>query len=273
MTNLFETAEQTSNPERPAGSAPRFAVRLTTAIVAATVAAVVAGWWTPRGPVSSAQALATMAVGLTVGMIAGAAMRSRWAMVVASVAFIAIFELVRLGATGPTVDAISLTSTYGIMAFVVGRAFHGLLVLLPMVVGVAYGRVWSRRHNSAPPGPSPSRLRRAGRSIGKAAFVASTVTCCCWRSPPPAGQHVADRGGGREAASRQHRQLHMVEVGGHDQSLLIRGDNVHNPVLLFLAGGPGGSEVGAMSRYAELLERDFVVVTWDQLGTGRSPAS
>jgi pimeloyl-ACP methyl ester carboxylesterase len=61
-----------------------------------------------------------------------------------------------------------------------------------------------------------------------------------------------------------------VELGGHDQRLLIRGHDVDNPVLLFLAGGPGGSELGTMARWAGQLERDFVVVTWDQRGTGAS---
>ena len=37
-----------------------------------------------------------------------------------------------------------------------------------------------------------------------------------------------------------------------------------------LAGGPGGSEIGSMRNFGEGLERDFVVATWDQRGTGKS---
>ncbi len=51
---------------------------------------------------------------------------------------------------------------------------------------------------------------------------------------------------------------------------MIRGTSTHNPVLLFLAGGPGGTELGAMRRHGQALEQDFVVVTWDQRGTGKS---
>ena len=51
---------------------------------------------------------------------------------------------------------------------------------------------------------------------------------------------------------------------------MIRGHSVDNPVLLFLAGGPGGSEYGAMRRHLPELEEHFTVVTWDQRGTGKS---
>ena len=52
--------------------------------------------------------------------------------------------------------------------------------------------------------------------------------------------------------------------------MMIRGRSTRNPVLLFLAGGPGGTELGAMRRHGQSLEDDFVVVTWDQRGTGKS---
>lgn len=55
-------------------------------------------------------------------------------------------------------------------------------------------------------------------------------------------------------------ELTRVEVGGHDLSMMIRGHSVEDPVLLFLAGGPGGSELGAMRRHAKGLEEDFVVL-------------
>ena len=65
-------------------------------------------------------------------------------------------------------------------------------------------------------------------------------------------------------------ELTELELGGHDLALLIRGRSTDNPVLLFLAGGPGGSELGAMRRHSEALEDDFVVATFDQRGTGKS---
>ncbi len=65
-------------------------------------------------------------------------------------------------------------------------------------------------------------------------------------------------------------ELTRVSIGGHDLSLMIRGNDVANPVLLFLAGGPGGGEMGAMRRHGGALERAFTVVTFDQRGAGTS---
>jgi proline iminopeptidase len=51
---------------------------------------------------------------------------------------------------------------------------------------------------------------------------------------------------------------------------MIRGDSVDAPVLLYLAGGPGGTDIGAMRLFGADLEQDFVVATWDQRGAGKS---
>lgn len=64
--------------------------------------------------------------------------------------------------------------------------------------------------------------------------------------------------------------LEPVELNGNQQWVTIRGNSVNNPVLLFLAGGPGGSELVMTRRYLGALEEHFVVVNWDQPGTGKS---
>ncbi|NJN20198.1 MAG: alpha/beta hydrolase [Leptolyngbya sp. RL_3_1] len=53
---------------------------------------------------------------------------------------------------------------------------------------------------------------------------------------------------------------------------MIRGNQATAPVLLYLAGGPGGTDLGAM-RADTHLEQNFVVATWDQRGTGKSYAA
>ena len=64
--------------------------------------------------------------------------------------------------------------------------------------------------------------------------------------------------------------LEQVELGGTKQWISIRGENINNPVLLFLAGGPGGSELAWTRRSLAPLEEHFIVVNWDQPGCGKS---
>lgn len=82
-----------------------------------------------------------MAAALVIGVVAGLVMGNRWSMLVTPAVFVVVFELARLGVDGPTVDGIHLGSTYGVIAFVLGRLVHGVLVLAPMILGSVYG-VW-----------------------------------------------------------------------------------------------------------------------------------
>lgn len=61
-----------------------------------------------------------------------------------------------------------------------------------------------------------------------------------------------------------------VRLGGLEQWVMIRGENVANPVLVVLHGGPGFSDTAFLRYYTPELERSFTVVYWDQRGTGRS---
>lgn len=69
-----------------------------------------------------------------------------------------------------------------------------------------------------------------------------------------------------EPAPGSIAELVRVDVGGDDLAMMVRGASTDNPVLLFLAGGPGGSELGAMRRHGRALEEDFVVATWTSAG-------
>lgn len=64
--------------------------------------------------------------------------------------------------------------------------------------------------------------------------------------------------------------LEKVTLNDSEQWISIRGKNVNNPVLLFLAGGPGGSQIAASRRQLQDLEDDFVVISWDQPGSAKS---
>lgn len=239
------------------------------ALVAAVGYGLLAGWWTPRGPMSTVEGLSAMGLGLLVGCVAGLLLRTRWAMLVAPLTFVMVFEMARLGVSGPTVDGIHLTSTYGIMAFALGRGVHALLALLPMVLGAALGAALARRLSTAR--PQRGFLSQLGLWSRRAVALATglvLVALAALIARPASTDPIVDADGQTVAGSVA--ELTRVDVGGHDLALMIRGRSTQNPMLLFLAGGPGGSELGAMRRHSQALEDDFVVVTFDQRGTGKS---
>lgn len=65
-------------------------------------------------------------------------------------------------------------------------------------------------------------------------------------------------------------ELTKVTLNGHKEWISIRGVNKDAPVLLFLAGGPGGTQMAAVRYELAELEKHFVVVNWDQPGSGKS---
>lgn len=238
-------------------------LRWLVAVVVPVAWGVIAGWWTLRSPLTTREALWSIGISVAVGAVAGAAARSRWMMLVAPVLFAGVFELVRLPISGPTVDGIHFT-LYGLMTFAVGRGFHALISVLPMVLGAAFGA-----------GYAPLGRGRAGSRPGAAgAAWGGRVGCCragrVRRDARPAGRHRADRRPGRAPARWQRRGADACRGGrpaaGHDD----RGHDTGNPVLLFLAGGPDGSELGAMRNHLPELEEHSTVATWDQRGAGTS---
>ncbi len=64
--------------------------------------------------------------------------------------------------------------------------------------------------------------------------------------------------------------LRSVELNGSTQWMTIRGHSEDLPVLLFLSGGPGGSELAMTRLYLSQLEEHFIIVNWDQPGVGKS---
>lgn len=64
-------------------------------------------------------------------------------------------------------------------------------------------------------------------------------------------------------------QASFVRLGGLDQWISIRGDDLHNPVLLVVHGGPGEAQWPLAAHYRSW-EKSFTVVHWDQRGAGHT---
>jgi pimeloyl-ACP methyl ester carboxylesterase len=223
----------------------------------------------PRGPIGAAQVLIVLATSLVVGLVAGFLTGSRWAILAAPVTYMACYELTRLGTEAPSVAGIHLDTPAGVMAFVTGRGFHGLVSIVPMMIGAVYG-AGIRRHRAVEEdrGPTDTRLgrytRRSVAGVASAGMLALGALVAWPADTPP----ITNSDGSTVPGSVA--ELTTVRAGDHDLAIMIRGRSVQAPVLLYLAGGPGGTDLGAMRIFSSRLEDDFVVATWDQRGAGKS---
>jgi proline iminopeptidase len=67
--------------------------------------------------------------------------------------------------------------------------------------------------------------------------------------------------------------LESVRIGGIEQWVEVRGQNVNNPILLFIHGGPGIAFIPLAGAWQASWERYLTVVQWDQRGAGKTYAS
>jgi len=65
-------------------------------------------------------------------------------------------------------------------------------------------------------------------------------------------------------------EIQKLKIGGSDQWITIRSENINNPIILFLHGGPGTSQLTRNRRDTKDLLDSFIVVDWDQRGAGKS---
>ena len=67
--------------------------------------------------------------------------------------------------------------------------------------------------------------------------------------------------------------LEPVRIGGIDQWIEVRGQNVNNPILLYIHGGPGIAFIPLASTFQGPWEKYFTVIQWDQRGAGKTYVS
>jgi pimeloyl-ACP methyl ester carboxylesterase len=82
-------------------------------------------------------------------------------------------------------------------------------------------------------------------------------------TPPIRGPHG-------ETLPNSIAEVEYLELGGLDQWVMIRGEDVANPPLILLHGGPGMSETRFFRLCNAPLEKHFTVIYWEQRGTGKS---
>jgi pimeloyl-ACP methyl ester carboxylesterase len=61
-----------------------------------------------------------------------------------------------------------------------------------------------------------------------------------------------------------------VNIGGIKQWINISTKDASKPLLLFLGGGPGESNIGGKNYFTKKLQEHFVVVMWDQRESGKT---
>ncbi len=61
-----------------------------------------------------------------------------------------------------------------------------------------------------------------------------------------------------------------VRISSTSQVIRIKGNDLQNPILLYLNGGPGDSVLGQMDAMFGELQKEFTVVLWDQRNVGKT---
>jgi pimeloyl-ACP methyl ester carboxylesterase len=245
--------------------------RAVVATALAVLIGVVPGIIMPRGPIDSGQGAFLIMLSLASGAVVGYLAGTRWSLLFAPILQLAAFELTRIDESGPSVDGIRFEFPFGVMTLIVGRGIWLLLAAFPLTVGCAWGCMIYRRGlnhwNNQPTRMVGRFVRKIPLGVATMGVVALTVLVSLPASVPA----VEDTDG--HAIAGEISELTSVNLGGYEQWIEINGANPANPVVLYLNGGPGQSDLALSRVLLAPLHQDFTVVGWDQRGAGKSYAS
>lgn len=205
-----------------------------------------------RGPQAAYPAVATMVLSAATGWIAAKIARTRSAYLLAPAAVVGCW-LSRLGRTLPSLRApapeVLSGSTWAIGIAVVFGAVEVLVGVLPMLVAIAAARSWT------------GDRKRLGRVVTGALVLLLGAGAVALAVPPST---PAIPGGVSE--------IWTVDVRGCAQQVILRGPRADAPIVMFLSGGPGGTQLGTLRNLWGDIEKEFTVAIWDQTAAGANGA-
>jgi proline iminopeptidase len=260
--------QRLTTPSLPTAAAPsaRSGIAMFGGVAALAFFALLTTLGMPRGPVTDMQVWGVLLGALGIGFLGGLTLHTRWAMLLLPVVYVAVVELARLNVVGPTVDALRLDNPYGILALLVGRGFHGLIVFPPLLLGVGLGLTWVR---------ATERRASFAHAVLHQPLVMILVLLVAGLAVlnllPASTPPILDAAG--QPIPGSIAELTTVRLGGREQAIMVRGRSADLPVLLYLSGGPGQSDLPYVRVLFEDLTQHFIVVGWDQRGTGKSYAA
>lgn len=183
--------------------------------------------------------------------------RPRRSQVIVSVLALLLIVTAALAAFGAPLAQLLNTAILVLALVVVGLLVVGSLLIAGLSATVTRWR-----------GRVSSWLRRAERlAIALAILVVVLGGVALGSQAHASTQPILGRNG--QPLPGSIATMEQVRLNGSQQWITIRGANAHNPVLLFLMGGPGAGGLPDQGFLAPL-EEHFVVVNWDQPGTGKS---
>lgn len=150
-----------------------------------------------------------------------------------------------------------------IIIFLILTGISVILLIGCLVNGVRWG-VCAAGHRSCQPAGS------AFRKWGVVLICVLLVSCIFVIFTQMTASTPAIKDSTGKVVEGSITELRRVELNGHNEWISVRGYDKNAPILLFLAGGPGGTQMAATKYELAELEKHFVVVNWDQPGSGKS---
>jgi pimeloyl-ACP methyl ester carboxylesterase len=104
--------------------------------------------------------------------------------------------------------------------------------------------------------------------IGSILIILLGLILILWIISPGKPDPITDASG--KPIEGSISSIETIRLGGVDQYLIFRGQDATKPVMLFLHGGPGSPQIAFMKHFNTDMEKDFVMVYWEQRGSGKS---